>query len=177
MNCEQISNQLIAYLDGRANAAERRNVEAHLAGCAACRLRAEEFRRLWDVLDETPALEPSLGFDARLRQRIAAEPRPRLWGSPAKAGWPALADWLMPSPRLVFAVTLLALMSVWVSSRPPAKSDQLAVAPQSEQEFQMIKDLRVLEDLDVVSSLDALSELPPSPPAQAPAQTHTNREM
>lgn len=171
MNCEQISNQLIAYLDGRANAAERRNVEGHLAACAACRLRAEEFRRLWDVLEEAPVLEPSLGFDARLRQRIAAEPRPRQWG------WPALAGWLMPSPRLAFAVTLLTLMSVWVSSRPPANNDQLAVAPQSEQEFQMIKDLRVLEDLDVVSSLDALSELPPTPPAHAPAQTRTNREM
>jgi anti-sigma factor RsiW len=165
MNCEQISNQLIAYLDGRANAAERRDAEAHLADCAACRLRTEEFRRLWDVLGEAPVLEPSLGFDARLRQRIAAEPRPRLW------------DWLMPSPRLAFAVTLLALMSVWVSSRPRPTADQLAVVPQSEQEFQMIKDLRVLEDLDVVSSLDALSELPPAPPAQVPAQTRTNREM
>jgi anti-sigma factor RsiW len=165
MNCERISNQLIAYLDGRANAAERRDMETHLAACAACRLRTEEFRRLWDVLGEAPVLEPSLGFDARLRQRIAAEPRPRLWG------------WLMPSPRLAFAVTMLALMSVWVSSRPRANGDQLAVAPQSEQEFQMIKDLRVLEDLDVVSSLDALSELPPAHPAQVPAQTQTNREM
>ena len=162
MSCKHIENHLLSYMDGRANAAERRDVEAHLAACAACRARVEEYRRLWHALDEAPAIEPSLGFDARLRQRVAAEPRPRPW------------LWLMPSPRLAFAVALLALLSVWVSSRPPAVVDS-QVAAQTEQDFRMIKDLRVLEDYDVLSNFDPLSDLPQSPVAPAPAST--NREM
>src|SRR5271163_795944 len=71
MKCEDVSKELIAYLDRRANSAERHNVEEHLAACSACHQRAEDFRKLWGVLDEVPLVEPSLGFDARIRARIA----------------------------------------------------------------------------------------------------------
>ena len=89
MKCEEVSKELIAYLDRRANSAERREVEEHLAGCAACRTRAEEFRRVWSVLDELPAIEPSFGFDARVRQRVAAEPQRAMVrdGSCRSRGW------------------------------------------------------------------------------------------
>ena len=157
MNCERIGKRLIAYVDGRATQAERREVEAHLATCSACRTRAEEFRRLWGVLDEIPALETSPAFDARLRARLVAEPaRPSLWA------------WLIPSPRLAFVLSLLLLLSVWISLLPPAPGP--VPAANSEAEFKMIKDLPVLEDYDVLANFEALSELPPKPAAE-------NREM
>ncbi len=158
MSCERMETRLIAYLDGRASDAERRDVEAHLAACLACRTRAEEFRLLWGVLDEVPMQEPSPAFDACLRARIDAEPpRPSLWA------------WLTPSPRLAFAVSLLVLLSVYISSLPPAPV-QDRPAPPSDAEFRMIKDLPVLENYDVLANFEALSELPP-PPAE------NNQEM
>ena len=154
MNCERMENRLIAYLDGRASPADRREVEAHLAACGACRTRAEEFRRLWTVLDEVPAEEPSPVFDARLRARLAAEPaRPSVW------------SWLLPSPRLAFAVSLLLVLSAWISSLPPATLPAPPAPANSEGEFKMIKDLPVLEDYDVLANFEALSELPPLKPA------------
>ena len=137
MNCQRIENVLIAYLDGGATAAERREVEAHLAACGACQTRAEEFRRLWGVLGEVPQLEVSPAFDARLRARIVAEPaRQSVW------------SWLMPSPRLALATALLLVLSVWISSVPqgPSTVQPPPLATNSEAEFKMIKDLRVLED-------------------------------
>lgn len=163
MSCKQFENHLLSYLDGRASAVERREVEAHLADCAACRTRVEEYRRLWNMLDEVPAIEPSLGFDARLRQRIAAEPRPPLW------------SWFVPPPRLAIAVALLAVLSVWVSSRPPVAVEPQTTAAQTDQDFRMIKDLRVLEDYDVLSNFEPLSDLPQAPVTPVPAST--NREM
>jgi predicted anti-sigma-YlaC factor YlaD len=144
MNCEKISNALIAYLDGRASGQERREVEAHLKLCAVCQERAEEFRRLWHVMEEAPAVEPTLGFDARLGQRLAAEPQRKTW------------SWLVPAPRLSFAVALLAILTVWVAARQPV------VEPNggSEAQFRMIKDLGVLENYDVLSNFDVLSDLP-----------------
>jgi len=150
-NCAGMENRLVEYLDGRAKPAVRRAVEEHLTGCAECRARAEEFRMVWNVLDDLPELSPSTSFDASLRARISAEPVRR-------AFW----DWL-PSPRLAFAVTALVAMSVWLSSMP-----RLAIAPAVTMEetaaadFGMIRDLPVLENYDVLSKFDALSELPNS---------------
>ena len=153
MNCEKFEARMIAYMDGRATQAERGEVELHLVACSECRARVEEFRRLWGVLDETPAHEVSPAFDARLRARIAAVPRPSLLG------------WLLPQPRLALAMSLLVAMGVWISMIPPAQnSNEVA---RSEEEFRMIKDLQVLEDLDVLTNFEALSEVPP---AQKPVQ-------
>jgi anti-sigma factor RsiW len=150
MKCEDVSKELIAYLDRRANSAERLVVEEHLASCAACRTRAEEFRKVWNVLDEMPVQEPSLGFDARIRQRIADEPRP---------GW---FRWFVPQPRLALSMALLVALCVWMSRLPRDYSTTATMpAPVTEQQqYQVIENLGVLENYDVLSKFDALSELP-----------------
>lgn len=153
MKCEDVSRELIGYLDRRANSAERRQVEDHLAECAACRARAGEFRELWSVLEEVPAIEPSFGFDARVRQRVAAEPRRRWFG-------------FVPQPRLAFSMALLFALSVWMAKLPQSNSGAAATSAANESEqFQAIKDLGVLDNYDVVTKFDALSELTP-PPAE-----------
>jgi len=160
MRCTGMQEKLVEYLDGCAKPAERRIVEEHLSSCAECRVRAEEFRLLWSVLDDLPALSPSpapsAAFDASLRARIAMEPaRHNFW------------NWL-PSPRLAFAVTALVTVSVWMSSMPrvapnpeaPRQVAQVLVQASGDADFGMIRDLPVLENYDVISKFDALSELP-----------------
>jgi anti-sigma factor RsiW len=152
--CAAMEGKLVEYLDGRAKPAERRAVEDHLAGCSACRNRAEDFRAVWGALDDLPQISPSPAFDASLRARIAAEPvRHGPWG------------WL-PSPRLAFALTALVAMSAWMASMPRITINNAAMtgAP-VEADFGMIRDLPVLENYDVLSTFDALSELPAPPTA------------
>lgn len=158
--CAGMESKLVEYLDGRAKPAERRAVEQHLTACAQCRTRAEEFRALWNVIEDLPALSPSPAFDASLRARISAE-------SVRRGFW----DWL-PSPRLAFAVTALVAMSVWLSSMPRVVTDRTkseakveskveskVEAKVEEADFRMIRDLPVLENYDVLSKFDALTEL------------------
>jgi anti-sigma factor RsiW len=161
MNCQRMEKNLIAYLDGKASASERRKVEAHLAECGECRERAEQFRLLWGVLDEWPAPPPSANFDARVLAHAAQ--------SPARGSFWA---WLIPSPRAAFALTVVVLLSVWLSSMRPIRPAQVVVAQSSsgETDFKMIEDLPVLEDYDVLSNFDALSYLPASPAPAAQAQ-------
>lgn len=150
-----MERKLVAYMDGRANEAERRVVEAHIQDCDACRVRVRGFKNVWGLLNEMPLHEPSAAFDLRLRARLAAEPtKTSVW------------SWLIPAPRLVFALTALALVSVWLSSRPmPADihTPTGVVVTGSETDFGMIKDLGVLENYDVLSKFDALSQLPAEP--------------
>ena len=154
MNCKTVEKNSIAYLDGSADPGRRREIEAHLAGCAPCRERARQFRELWGILDESPAPPPSPGFDAAVRARIAQEPH--RWGV---WGWLAA-----PSPRLAIGVTALVVFSIWLSSLPRAAQSSSRASVAVESEFRMIADLPVLEDYDVLSDFEALSELP-IPPA------------
>lgn len=160
MNCRELSSEWLSYMDGRSTPAQRSRIEVHSLECAACRLRAAEYRELWSALEEVPIAKPSPAFDAGVRARIAAQRRPRFW------------DWLVPSPRLAFALALLMALSVWFARMPTG-----VTTAQSDQDFKMIRDLRVLENYDVLKDFSALSELPPASqpaqPAAAPANDQT----
>ena len=145
-NCEDISKGLIAYLDDRTNPAERRDVEDQ---------RAEFLGALWKVMEEVPAVEPSFGFDARVRQRVAAEPSRSWFG------------WFAPQARFALSAALLVALTVWVAKLPSSHPQMPAPAPaavaaSSDQDFDAVKDLGVLEDYDVVTNMDALSQLVPA---------------
>jgi anti-sigma factor RsiW len=163
VNCERVSAALLSYADGRATSDEQRIVEAHAADCADCRARIEEFRQLFGVLGELPAVQPSPSFDAVVRQRIAAEP---------KESW---FQWLMPAPRLAFSLALLLVLSVGIVKYSPT-SPEPSAAKQSEQDFQAIQDLGVLENYDVLKNFDALSELPAATPASTTSQPQQDQE-
>ncbi len=150
MKCEQVSNELIAYIDGRTTVGVRRGIEAHLSECAACRTRADELRNVWTALDEVPAVEPSFGFDARLRQQIAAEPARRRF------------LWLVPQPRLALSMALLAAMMVLAVKLPLEHPVAQQSAAAQQEDFNAIKNLNVLENYDVVTKLGALSDLVPA---------------
>jgi anti-sigma factor RsiW len=149
MSCKRIEGKLVAFMDGRASDSDRCVVESHLKECAACQARVEGFSSVWTMLNEVPVVEPSQAFEARLRARIAAEPQ-------RQSFWAGIAA-MMPSPRLALAVALLAVFSMWQSSRPVAVNDPVAPTS-SDAEFRMIQDLPVLENYDVLTSLDALAQ-------------------
>lgn len=163
MKCEDVLNELMTYISGKGRAGMRSGMEEHLAGCAACRTRADEFRKIWGVLDEAPAIEPSFGFDARLRQRIAAESRrPRFFS-------------FVPQPRLALSVALLAALTVLIVKLPLGNPVALpATATVQQEDFNAIKNLGVLENYDVVTKLGALSDLAPTPVDDSQSQKQQN---
>src|SRR3974377_315190 len=97
MSCEKMESRILAYVDGRLPESERLDVEKHLAACAPCSLRGNEFRAVSQLLNELPVLEPSPAFDTRVHALVAAEPV-------AKESWWA---WLRVSPRVAFATAAL----------------------------------------------------------------------
>jgi anti-sigma factor RsiW len=153
MSCKRMEERIMPYVDGRVKESERREMEAHLAECAACRLRVNEFRAVTGLLDELPQIEPSAAFDARVHARVAAEPVKQSWWA-----------WLTPSPRVAFAASLLLLATVWVGMR--SNSNQPPIAQE---------DIPVLENYDVLSNFEPLTELPQ--PLQADETGQQNQQM
>jgi anti-sigma factor RsiW len=74
--CEQeIENRILDYRENLLSPAQRQEVENHLAGCAACRIFAQQLHQLDAALlaaVKVPGL--SADFDRRLRERIEGEP-------------------------------------------------------------------------------------------------------
>lgn len=159
MKCEEVSKELIEHLNRSADSVQPREVEEHLVGCADCRKRAEELRGIWNVMDELPTIEPSFGFDARVRQRVAAEPRRRWF------------ELFVPQRRLAFSIALLIALMVLVVKLPLKNAGTMGPTAVTQQEdFNAIKNLGVLENYDVVTKMDVLSELTPvaAQPEQSP---------
>src|SRR6478672_8869465 len=75
MLCEEIENQILDYQENQLSSARREEVETHLAGCANCRIFAQQLRQLDEQLSargKIPAT--SADFDRKLRERIQAVP-------------------------------------------------------------------------------------------------------
>ncbi len=158
MSCARIEGKILGYVDGRLKESERLEVEKHLGSCAACRLRANEFRAVSGLLDELPVIEPSAAFDLRVHARVAAEPVKQSWWA-----------WFAPSPRVAFAASMLLLATVWLGLRPPDSSLSATDIDKINQ------DMPVLENYDVISDFAPLMELPP--PVQADESTQQNQQM
>ncbi len=164
MSCDRMESRILPYVDGRLKESEQREVETHLATCAACRLRVNEFRAVAGLLDELPQIEPSAAFDARVHARVAAEP--------VKPSWLA---WLAPSPRVAFAASMLLLATIWVGSRPGTHEGSVV----NDRGLIIIdsNDLPVLENFDVLANFEPLTDLPEPVQSDELNQPDTNQQM
>ncbi len=85
-------------------------VRAHLGECARCRVIVEQRQRLGAALDGWLPVDPSVGFDARVRQAVEAEQARRegwgLWGLGWARGLAAIS-----------AAVLIVAGTVWFTHR------------------------------------------------------------
>ena len=165
MSCSRMEKQMLPYVDGRLKVSEQQQVETHLAACAACRVRVNEFRAVSGLLDELPQIEPSGAFDARVRARVAAEPVKQSW-------WAVFA----PSPRAAFAASLLLLATIWIGSRPGNVNTTNSAANGGVQNIDP-NDLPVLENYDILANFEPLTELPQPVQADEPDDSDSNQSM
>jgi hypothetical protein len=166
MSCSRMEKQMMPYVDGRLKASEQRDVEAHLVTCAACRVRVNEFRAVSGLLDELPQIEPSGAFDARVRARVAAEPVKQSW-------WAVFA----PSPRAVFAASMLLLATIWIGSRPGNLNTGNGGANGPTAQNIDPNDLPVLENYDILANFEPLTELPQPVQSDEAEQPDSNQSM
>ncbi|TAM83014.1 MAG: zf-HC2 domain-containing protein [Acidobacteria bacterium] len=154
---------------------EAEAVRRHLAVCADCTRKADEYHRLDAALDDWSAAGPSPWFDARARARIAAsgQKNSRFFGF---GRFRALALGVAALALIMVAVVVFNHQRVAEFNQPPSSlARPMAVIPgqrlpatteaarrplPAEEQLKMDENLRVLEDYEVVANFDALSELP-----------------
>lgn len=132
MSNTHIELELLPYLDGELSAAERGQVEAHLATCAACRKELETLRELRQGLSVTfgAALTP-VRLSHRAEERIRGvlrerTLRPRWWWS-LRLNWGLAAQAVLALLVAFFSLNLWP----WLSAPPPVAAQETLVLGQN----------------------------------------------
>ena len=143
--------ELIAHLRGELGQAERRQVEAHLEACVACRREYEALRQVLAALAApTPEAEPHWGrYRAELREKLEARRAPRRW-------------LLRPLPLALSAAMAGVLVAVfWLGGDREASRNGLTPVEQAVlgERLDMLRQYRVLQQLDMLEDLDLIGQL------------------
>jgi anti-sigma factor RsiW len=144
--------ELIAYLDGEADAQTARNVEAKMNREPQVRKEAEALRKAYDLLDFLPRPEPSPSFTQRTMTRVSAV-YPGLAGAaqpPAWRRWALGLGWA--AAVLIAGVSGYAGAPLLYRATPPAEST-------AEREQQLVRDLRVIDNLRLYNGANDINLL------------------
>jgi len=159
MDCKEFQELLPDLAAGME--ASTPGVEKHLAFCAACSAKLQEFQKTMALLDEWQAPEPSPYFDtrlaARLREEMARAPVP--WYSKLTHSILVRPAWTMSVAAVIFMAAVVAgnrsyiSQTETISTKPPALG--LPVQPGT-----AVGDLQALERNDeLYADFDVLDEL------------------
>lgn len=96
MQCQDAQSLMTAYIADEVTSVERRDLEAHVVGCACCHEELAGFRQAWDCLVRWSVPGPDVRLERELLARVEGErvtARPRI--RPFAAGTAALAGVLL----------------------------------------------------------------------------------
>jgi predicted anti-sigma-YlaC factor YlaD len=106
-----VTHWLAAYHDGELRGRRLRQVENHLAECAACRAELNELRCLSALLQESAAVEglmPAERFVAQVGLRLPRRPTKPAWQRTLETGWRLAPAGLVGAWAFVQAVSIVA---------------------------------------------------------------------
>jgi anti-sigma factor RsiW len=159
MNCSDLNEALVDFVDGRLDPAEQRQAERHVEACDNCSALVTDLRTIRAAAFMLDRHEPPAAAWTRLQAAVAAEPAPkgRLIAMPARANWPV---WLGAAAALLLA-TMLGLLPLL--SRDPAPAETAAEAGDAEisvesvaAEFEAAEKhyQKAIDDLQTIASKD-----------------------
>lgn len=143
---------LVAYTAGELDLATARALEAHLAGCPACRSLAAEQAAVWTALDawEAPPISPD--FDRRLYRRIEQEARFPWW---ARLARPFRLMPLRQALPLTATAGLLLMAGLLLRHPATAPVPTRAESVRAEQVERTLDDLELLRQFTPAGSAES----------------------
>src|SRR2546423_14929739 len=108
MKCEQVREQFPDYLTREVATPSQRDIDAHLAGCAACRAELSNLNAIWTKLASLPQDVPGPASEARFHAMLEAYRQGMKQAERDASPRVTLSDWLARwwprQPALQFAV-------------------------------------------------------------------------
>jgi len=147
---------ILAFCAARLAPHQDAELQGHARSCPRCRELMDAQQIVWRALDQLPAGEVPLDFDARVYQRIAAE-QDRAWWRlllPRKWSW---------RPVLPVAAACAVLMAAFLLKSPDLFSVGRQAAPAPSLQIEQVE--HALDDMDMLRQLGV--DGPPEKPHPA----------
>ena len=124
--CEQISGELVAFLDGELGEGERRPIADHVSTCLVCRRELDRLTTVQRLLADVSRTEPSPGFAAQFWGRMETESLPPRSGLRPRRAQP-WTFWALPA--LAAAAVLAVAFQFMTSTTPTPRPERVVQAP------------------------------------------------
>ena len=108
---EHVTRWLVAYHDGELTGKRFREVESHLAECAACRAERDELASLSTLLRTDPPAETRTSTDrfvAQVKLRLPRRPAEPTWRRALERAWQLVPAGLLGAWVVIEAIFLVA---------------------------------------------------------------------
>jgi hypothetical protein len=136
MDCRSFRKHHLAYVDDTLTERERDAMRIHASACAECSRQDTAVRRALMVARSVSSIAPSVGFTARLEQRLreARNADYSSWAQSRRASrGPGIGEFLAAAAGVVAAGFLLTAVIERISPRPlPVLAAAMASAPETD---------------------------------------------
>ena len=124
MKCADVEVLLCEYVDGTLPAAERRQVEAHLAACVPCAESARDAAAAMAFVSNVAEVEVPPELVTRILYRTQTEPEPAAGKPVVRPGWFARLFQPVLQPRFAMgmAMTILSFSMIGQFAGVPGKT-------------------------------------------------------
>jgi len=73
MNCTNIENKLVDYIDGSLSIEEANAIQNHIENCASCKTALEEINSLFTAISNEPIAQPTSNLNVSFQEMLANE--------------------------------------------------------------------------------------------------------
>jgi len=175
MTCDQISEDLSAYLDGELPADARTAVESHLTACAACRTQLEELKSLAGSLQDLPRYTAPASLVGAVQERVQKSPAPLILiggGSPiVNASGETMQPRSMWGPVAFGIAAVLMLFALAFAVMPALSTNSNPTAMRGEERRRMVESDKIAGKTDQKDAPEENAEKLAMAPAEPPRQS------
>ena len=156
MNCHDLKNMMLAYMDGELKGREHHLIKNHLATCRSCRKEVEMHEKVWQMLGEYEGIDPNPDYAARFWNRVENRPS---WRDKIRAiFWPGemRPRWV---PAVALACALIGISTIAIRFQFSSPELNEVIASLSEMNLDMVESVDILEDYEIIQEIDFFSDL------------------